>query len=296
MSDTCLSCQLPVREEESAKCNECSYMYHFGKCAGLQEKSYKSKSEAAKKSWKCATCKSVGPRTNRSDSEVDVSLVLASINQKLECLPDLIEKVNAMEQSVQFISKKFDEFQEKMSNQDTEIKELRKRVTELEEREKVHASAECDLQRQVNDLEYRSRRLNLEVHGIPVVGGENLMTSLNEVADKLEVPPLTKADIASMHRLPAKQGRIPGIIIRFTKEETRDAWLKNKKSLADWNPRIFLQENLTRHSRELLRATKAIAKRNGYSFVWYVNGKILVRKSEGAHVVHIRDKDDLEEL
>lgn len=56
------------------------------------------------------------------------------------------------------------------------------------------------MQRQVNDLEYQSRWLSLQVHGISFVKGENLMTSLNRVADKLEIPELTKADIASMHR------------------------------------------------------------------------------------------------
>ncbi|KAH7937133.1 hypothetical protein HPB49_008027 [Dermacentor silvarum] len=221
---------------------------------------------------------------------------LHRINEKREGLPALIGKVNSMEQSVQFLSQKFDEFQEKVTKQDTEIKGLRKRVTELEEREKVRASAECDLIRQVNDLEFRSRRLNLEVHGIPVVEGENLITSINEVADKLKVPQLRKADGASVHRLLAKQGKVPGIIIRFTKQETRDAWLKKKYTLTGDNPRIFFQENLTRHSRELLRATKEAARQKGYKFVWRVNGKVLVRKTEGAHAVHIKDKDDLEEL
>lgn len=56
------------------------------------------------------------------------------------------------------------------------------------------------MQRQVNDLEYQSRWLSLQVHGISFVKGENLMTSLNRAADKLEIPELTKADIASMHR------------------------------------------------------------------------------------------------
>lgn len=62
----------------------------------------------------------VGPWTNRSDSLVVVHLVLASINLKHAGLLALMEKVNAMQQSIQFISKKFGKFQEEISNQDTE--------------------------------------------------------------------------------------------------------------------------------------------------------------------------------
>ncbi|XP_072143715.1 uncharacterized protein [Dermacentor andersoni] len=201
-----------------------------------------------------------------------------------------------MEQAVQFLSQKFDEFQEKISKQDNEIKDLRKKVTELEEKEKLHASAESSLQQQVNDLEFRSRRLNLEVHGLPVKENENLMSSLNEVAEKLQIPQLVEADVVPVHRLPARRDYVPGIIVGFTRQETRAAWLKKKNYLRDEKPRIFFQENLTRQNRELLRSAKEVAKEKGYKSAWYVNGKVLVRKTEGANALHIKDRGELEEL
>ncbi|XP_070382502.1 uncharacterized protein [Dermacentor albipictus] len=222
------------------------------------------------------------------------SAIRTAQNEKLRGLPTLVEKVNSMEQAVQCLSQKFDEFQEKISKQDNEIKDLRKKVTELEEREEVHACVKSSLQQQVNDLEFRSRRL--DVHGLPVKENENLMSSLNEVADKLEIPQLVQADVASVHRLAARKDYVPGIIVRFTKQEPRDAWLKKKNDLQDEKPRIFFQENLTRQSRELLRSAKEVAKEKGYKFAWYVNGKVLVRKTEGAHAFHIKDRDELEEL
>lgn len=110
----------------------------------------------------------------------------------------------------------------------------------------------------MNDLEFRSRRLNLVIYGIPAVQGENLLTSLNELADKL--PHLTESDVTSSHRLPAKQGHVPGLIVRFMRQQNMDTWLKGKSKLKGSTPRMFIQENLTRYNRELLRETKDQAK------------------------------------
>lgn len=134
-----------------------------------------------------------------------------------------------MELSIQFMSKSFDEIKQNLNTQKTEIKELRKRVTELEEKDHKSKHVQDQLLQEVNELEFRSRRLNLEVHGIPATQNENLITSLKVVANKLEVPHLTESDIVSVHRLPARQGNVPVVIIHFARQQTRDAWLKKKK-------------------------------------------------------------------
>ncbi|KAG0414187.1 hypothetical protein HPB47_008663 [Ixodes persulcatus] len=104
------------------------------------------------------------------------------------------EKVDSLERSVQYMSKRFDEFEKEMKLQKTEIKDLSKRVRQMEEKEELNRVVQEQLQQEVNDLEFRSRRLNLEIHGIPAEQGENLLTSLHWLADKLEVPHLTESD------------------------------------------------------------------------------------------------------
>ncbi|KAG0431749.1 hypothetical protein HPB47_021490 [Ixodes persulcatus] len=216
--------------------------------------------------------------------------------KKLDTLPSLTEKVDSLERSVQYMSKRFDEFEKEMKLQKTEIKDLSKRVRQMEEKEELNRVVQEQLQQEVNDLEFWGRRLNLEIHGIPAVQGENLLTSLNWLADKLEVPHLTESDVTSVHRLPAKQGHVPGIIVRFTRQQNRDEWLKGKNKLKGSTPRVFIQENLTRYNRELLRATKDQAKEKNYAFTWYTNGKVLVRRTEGARAIHIKSRDDLNQL
>lgn len=84
------------------------------------------------------------------------------------------------------------------------------------------------LLQEVNELEFRSRRLNLEIHGIPAVQGKDLMVSLIQVANKLEVSELTQNDIVSVHKLPARQYNVSGIIVDFMRQQDRDAWLKGR--------------------------------------------------------------------
>ncbi|CAN7951309.1 unnamed protein product [Ixodes pacificus] len=302
MANTCFTCQLPglgEGEEGLVDCTGCRHSYHFGKCAGVTKKSFSGKTEASKKTWKCPTCRSNVSRASFSDDkqpELDVKTLLTSINQKLDTLPSLTEKVDNLERSVQYMSKRFDEFEKEMKLQKTEIKDLSTRVRQMEEKDELNRVVQERLQQEVNDLEFRSRRLNLEIHGIPAVQGENLLTSLNWLADKLEVPHLTESDITSAHRLPAKQGHVPGIIVRFTRQQNRDEWLKGKNKLKGSTPRIFIQENLTRYNRDLLRATKDQAKEKNYAFTWYTNGKVLVRRIEGARAIHIKSRDDLNQL
>lgn len=301
MSITCFTCQLAVPEEEEGAvvCTECTHSYHFGKCSGVTKKSFSGKNEAAKKSWRCPQCRCSASRASGSEdsqSELDIKFLLASINKKLESLPSLNEKVDRMEQSVQHMSNRFDELEKQLKHQATEIKDLNKKVRELEKKDETNRAIRDQLQQAVNELEFRSRRLNLEVHGITMTQGENLLFILNEVADKLELPHLTESDVVSAHRLPAKQGLVPGIIVHFMKQQSRDAWLKRKSKLKNSAQRIFIQENLTRYNRELLRAAKDRAKENSYAYTWCTNGKVLVRKTEGARPIHIRTNSDLDQI
>lgn len=301
MSSICSACRSPIVEEEegSLKCTECASTYHFGKCAGITEKSYKAKKADAKKTWRCPMCRSGSPRASCSEdnqSELNIASVLASINQKLECLPLLNAKVETMENSIQYMSKQFDDFEKKIKRHKTDIKELKKRVTELEERDEENRVTQERLLQEVNELEFRSRRLNLEIHGVSGEQGEDLMVLLNKVANKLEVPEITQNDIVSAHRLPARQGNVPGIIVHFTRQQDRDAWLKKKNALKNSMPRVYIQENLTRRNRELLQKAKDQAKEKGYAFAWYTGGKVLVRKTEGARAIHIKNEGDIAHL
>lgn len=43
-----------------------------------------------------------------------------------------------------------------------------------------------------------------------------------EIASKIGVPQLVKCELSAIHRLSSRPGQVPGVIVRFTSQETRD--------------------------------------------------------------------------
>lgn len=148
------------------------------------------------------------------------------------------------------------------------------------------------LKHDLNELELRCRSQNLEIHGVPETANEDLMTKLNEVAQMLDVPQLSANELVSLHRLPSRADKVPGIIARFVSRSTRDLWLETRLKLKGKDGKTHLTENLTKHDKNLLWATKQWAKNNGFKFAWHRNGKTFVRK-EGTSAIPISTENDL---
>lgn len=148
----------------------------------------------------------------------------------------------------------------------------------------------------LNDLEWRSRKQNIEVHGIMKSDNEDLIAKLNEVATTVNLPPLSENDVDAVHRLPSRPGSEAGIIVRFYRQSLRDAWLEKRKALRESKSYVSITENMTKQNRELLRSTREWAEENGYRFSWHANNKVFIRRAAGDPKIVVRNKRHLEEL
>lgn len=293
----CLACHGALPSTGFLSCTECENDYHVGKCSGVTAAFFKTKEESLQTTWKCPTCSTArlrGANGRKLSTDSDILVALASISAKLEALGPLSEKVDGIESSINMMSSKYDEVLEALKRQDEDIKKLNKRVDMLEEKD--HSEEVAKLREDLNELEWRNRRLNLEIHGLPEKDDENLLNTVNEIAQQIKVPELTAESIGALHRLPAKQGKAPGIIVRFLRQKDRDYWLSQSKAVKNTKDSVFITENLTKGNRELLFKTKQWAKVYNYKFAWHHNGKILLRKAEGLSAQVIRSVDDLSEL
>ncbi|KAH6932163.1 hypothetical protein HPB50_003203 [Hyalomma asiaticum] len=152
------------------------------------------------------------------------------------------------------------------------------------------------MQAQIDDLEWRSRRLNLEFYGIQKTEPENLLTKINEIAAQLRLDTLGTQDVTAGHGLPSRPDRIPGVIVRFTRQEIRDKWFAERRSLRTANSNVYISENMTKRPRHLLSKCKEWIKRSGYAFAWHTNGKIFIRRKLGDAAIAVRFEADLEAL
>ncbi|KAH7954999.1 hypothetical protein HPB49_023709 [Dermacentor silvarum] len=230
--------------------------------------------------------------TRTSDSEVVTRLV--DMDRKLNMLLELPTKVNGIEESIQLLSDRFDVIQQRQDRQEKELKDLRRKVENIE---KSGATKELEqLQTDIEALEWRSRSLNIEIHGIAETKGEDLLEKVNDLAKELELKVVTGEDVVALHRLPSKPGKTPGIIMRCARHELKNAFMAKRKALNGPNDKRYICENMTSRSRKLLTFAKEWAKGSGYQFVWHTGGKILVRRAPGETAAVIKCEDDLKAL
>lgn len=237
----------------------------------------------------------------KSEQDTHYAAELAEINRKLsevlsihEIVATLMEvktTVDDIERSIQAMSDKYDEVLDKMRHQDKDIVDLKKRVEQLESK---NADDEIQkLRRELNELDQYSRRQNLEVHGLPQTAGENLLSTLNAFADKLELPHLDETNVEAVHRLPSKPNKIPPVIVRFSSRVTKETWLAKKDHLRRVKSETYLLENLTAQNKRLLWLIKSKAAEKDYQFAWQKNGKMFVRKRPQDRVIKINGEEDL---
>lgn len=294
----CATCELTLTVLDSTiECSDCTSKFHTGKCSGISDTTIRSKGDAYRLAWRCTSCRRqklrVQPNKSSDDSDAqDVRQLLMTINGKLDQLLPLREVVEGIEDTLQFLSEQYDELQQRTERNENEIKELKRRTERLEGNE----SDVNQLQAEIDQLEWRNHRLNLEFHGIQYSEKENLLEKLNKVAMKLELPQLSESDVVSVHRLPSKKEKIPGIICRFAKQADRDRWWKSRKKLRESKDDVFLLENVTKRTRDLLFETKIWAKRANYKYVWHSNSRVLVRKADGERAVAVSTARDLDKL
>lgn len=297
-AEICLACNKPIDDADGLiTCKECKYPYHLVGCSGLPESSGKTRSASARKPFTCPTCKVAFSRTgsmSEARETFNVAAAFVELTKKLDSLLPVREQVNNIELSMQTMSDHFDEIMQRLDRQDKEITQLRRRV------EKIETARPNEQLQQLNAdldvLEFRSRKKNLEIHGVVFTEKEDLLSKINEVAHLLDVDEVSDCDVEACHRLPSKPNKVPGIIIRFERQAVRDRWLRKKSALKESGKNIYICENLSRRTKELLFTTKEWAQTNDWKFAWHANGKVLLRKKEGDNPRVVKDVTDLSKL
>lgn len=183
---------------------------------------------------------------------------------------------------------------EAMAGKDQEIRELRE---ELE-----------DTKVKLNELEQYSRRLCLNVSGVPERPNENTNQLVTDLA-KMAGVDVTPGDIDTSHRVGAPgQGKVRGIIVRFTHYTARQALYDARRELrkprhfggstvsAETANSAYISDNLTRDNQLILYKARQLKKDQKIFAAWSDVGKLKVRVKQGGPTHVIRSMRDLTKL
>ncbi|KAH6923660.1 hypothetical protein HPB50_004400 [Hyalomma asiaticum] len=213
----------------------------------------------------------------------------------------MAERVSEIQSSIEFLSSKYDSVISNTEANQAEITRLHTEVSSLSSTVVAQAELLDKLRSEVNDLEQYSRKCNFEVHGLPYKPNEDLRSIMTELAQNLGISDFQPTAITAIHRLPSKTDSIPPILVQTSDVASKDKWLGAKKGLSSLAqtgsfPRLYFNENLTRHNKDLFRLTRLKGKEKGFKFVWTKNGKIFAKKCEGASLIRVEREYDLEKI
>lgn len=331
----CLACLEPVPSDgRFLTCMECNSSYHLGTCAGISDNTFKSMGSGKREKWQCKTCRHKDARSHSvcsaeaSQATSGGSTALDEVNKKLDMLLSIkasVEKllplpakvdellslkpamaelkvqVNELQASVDFCSSQYDTVLQTVTNNEARIEQLGGELAATKEVVLEQSNTIHQLQSDLNDMQTLLCKSTLEINGIPSSQIENLGLVVNNLAERLDLPPLQQADVSELCRLPSKKGVTAPILVIFASIDVRDRWMACRSRLRalpspDALSKVFFNERLSRVGRELFWKARVKGKANNYKFVWVKYGKIYAKKSENMDTIRINSVQDLEKI
>ncbi|CAG4976359.1 unnamed protein product [Parnassius apollo] len=223
---------------------------------------------------------------------------------KFQTFSDTLKKIGeqnyAIQQSIEFLSAKYDNVLKKMESLHKENEGCKSRITLLENK--------------IELMERSALASTIEIRNVPKMRFENkqaLCELLKHVGLALNQP-IEDNDICDIYRIKSKFKEDTPIIARLNttsikesiirsvksfNKQNRDMKLSSKHLQIDGPPRpIFVCEALTAKARRLFHLAKEFAKTNNYNRCWISYGKIFLRKIDGLPSIKIDSEEDLNRL
>lgn len=243
----------------------------------------------------------------------DVRAMMRRIEKKLDKLMDAHEKfieitakVTELEKTIDFLDKENKDTKEENKEMKIKMKDMEERLFKLENSEANGKEIEKKIQELTLDAKEKDqyeRNRNLEINQLDWLPNENIREVVQRVADKFNIKSFKHEQIEAGHRIPNRNKTKPSVIIlQFKHREFRDAWLATRKKIVtnndiysnDHGNRIYLNENMSPFYKNLFWKAKSFAKENNIKYVWFMRGKIMMRKDETHEEVKwVRSEEDL---
>lgn len=204
--------------------------------------------------------------------------------------------IEEIERNCTEITKKQEAFMDNTKKQENILKDLIQKNTYFDKYNK-------SLEERIRILEQRQYDLDVELVNVEQKEEENVTEIVENIAKKLK---LNNEDIIKAQRIKGQRvGDKPKpIVVTLRTKEARIKWLKCKKvALTNHtlynnnnNQRIFINERVTRQTRQLLWSTKLQLK-DKYKFIWIQKGRVLLRKNEDEkNVENVSCESDIDKL
>lgn len=317
---------------DSVECGSCRGHYHFH-CSGIAEKTYRKMGAEKKASWRCSQCRAP-VNTPGNEMQLDPSagaMAVTNAGTPLSADPnpttlDIFNEIRALraefnamkldvKASLSEIESRFVSFEDRLTTTEDKMSKLQQELS-------IAKETIVNLQN-VNDArEQYCRQNNVEISGVPVTNGENLITILQSVYNIVGLQ-FDNKEIDSIHRVrrfdatstssvnnaessPKSRSRPPAIVVKFIRRTCKDqllAAVRARRGLTSADiglpgpaSKLYLSDHLTPGNKLLLKRARELKLELNYVYLWVRDCKIFIRKNDKSKVIRINNVYDLSKI
>lgn len=302
----CVNCEKPItKTHEKIQCaGECKGWYHQG-CSRLTIEEYRNYERKIGEKWICNRCLESDSESEPDDySEDDSSSNGRKQKRKSEKFNfNIFDNPKPTNKQIfDTMKNMFEEIQKSLTFNGSIIEDLRadlKKITEenrkLKKEQAILRNKVADLEQEIiqirssdNDERNEDRLKNIVMVGLK--GDQNAKKDVTKILNYLKIE--ISEQNYEVKILPSKESKKP-VLVTFSEKAIRDKVLLQRKSVSlDTNTcgitsgntsKIFLNEDLSKHSRELFKKAREL-KKHGFKYVWCKDGNIFVRKDDNGPI------------
>lgn len=212
---------------------------------------------------------------------------------------------------------------EKLDDQKAMIDRLQLQLTNCIEGQEVLKAKNSALEKEnlkmkeyVQRLEQDFKSNSILIHGIPLPARvnngkrpqENLVDVVHRIGKAIDFK-FNPTTIDSCHRVGNGKDNAadnpPPILVKFTSRMEKQEFFRQKKARSKLSTNrifgyeqvdqpVYVCDDLTEENRILLSKAKRYGKAKGYRYVWWSNGKVLMRKRAGSKVFVVSPDTDFD--
>ncbi|CAH2102050.1 unnamed protein product [Euphydryas editha] len=277
-------------EEKSLKCPTCGKYYH---CAYISLK----KPPNDINTWKCPSCKSSSSKAYRNDS-IPIRNVSTSRGSKRQVAgspspPSLPNDINDIHVVIrEIIQEEFSGMLVKMnetiiSTINQELEPQKKEMQGIRDSISFMNDKFEDIKKEQQSSNKRET-LNYEINDKDILH----CTRIAKTNPSSTRPRSIVVQLAST-RL---RDQLLAAVVNYNRINPQKKLNSSHLGYAGLKSPVYVVEHLSPNNKALHAAARIKAKEMNYKYVWVRNGKIFVRKSEGAELIQIRNKNSLSKI
>lgn len=275
----CGQCRMIVKEdkEENIECDKCGKIFH-ALCTKLDKRQYDRLLKNSEEEYVCHLC----------DDDVSTA---GTVKGELQQIQSKLNKLDQLQESMNFMSAKFDEVLKGISDN-------RKKIQNIEKENQILKTEIKSLKESVKILNNERVKNNCVVSGVNFNNDVSAKDAVIEISKSVGVD-IQKDSIDDAYFLKRKNVSNPkqSLVVKFNTKSAKDKLMSVKPKLKnnESTKSVYVNDFLSKESMDLLNYARTL-KSVGYHAVYSYSGRIYAKKSEITKARLIKSEEDVDAI